>query len=431
MLDFDNVKKAYFLGIGGIGVSAVARMFLHEGKAVSGSDSYASEITEELEKSGAKIFIGQDLEHIPKDTDLVIYSIALDIFAADFMKQVRLRIKNVISYPEALSVISKNKFTIAISGAHGKTTTTAMIAKVLIDAGLDPTVIVGSKLLGENSNFVAGKSKYFIVEACEYCRSFLQINPTVVCVTNIDADHLDYYKDIKDIKSAFKEFVAKVPKDGALVGNLNDEKIKEVFGSNSVAKQIDSSEFMFSDDLLIPGEHNKKNASIAMAVASLLDIDLEKAKESLKNFKGTWRRFEYKGETKKGAKVFDDYAHHPTEIEATISGAREKFPDKKIIAVFQPHLFSRTKALLPDFARALSNADEILLLPIYPAREVFDATISSETVVDLVGTKAKSLNNFEEAKEILSTKNSANNSDSVILIMGAGSIGELPKMIIK
>ncbi|MES2059987.1 MAG: Mur ligase domain-containing protein [Patescibacteria group bacterium] len=407
MIDFKTIKKPYFLGIGGIGVSAIARMMLHEGKQVSGSDSSDSEIIKELQKVGADIFIGQDVSHIPNDTDLVIYSIALEKFVPDFMKDVRAKIKDVISYPEALSIISKDKYTIAIAGTHGKTTTTAMLAKIMMDAGLDPTVIVGSLMSDSKSNFVAGKSKYLVVEACEYCRSFLEINPTVIGITTIDSDHLDYYKDLEDIVSAFNEFKAKIPVNGKVIetGDVFDPSLK----------------------LRIPGDHNRKNASLALAIADHLGIDKEKAKRSLENFSGTWRRFEYKGKTENGAFVYDDYGHHPTEIAATILGAKELYPDKKIIVAFQPHLFSRTKELLSGFAQCFANSDEAIILPIYPAREVFDPSISSEMLVNNIkNTKAFFVPDFDAATDLLAKFG----EDSVIILSGAGDIDKLAPQII-
>ena len=438
MNDFNSVKKVYFLGIGGIGVSALARMFIHDNKAVFGSDTASSEIIDELTKAGANVFIGQDLGHIPADTDLVIYSIALDIFVPEFMKQVREKIENVISYPEALSIISKNKFTIAIAGTHGKTTTTAMVAKILIDANLDPTVIVGSILKDVKSNFIAGKSKparmpngevggYLVVEACEYCRSFLKINPTIVGITTIDDDHLDYYKDSADILSAFKEFVTKIPNEGAVIGNLNDEKIRE---TTSVSKsKIINSEDFYDEFLLlkVPGVHNRKDASVALAIADCIGISKDVAIKSIKEFSGTWRRFEYKGETKKGAKIYDDYGHHPAEIKATIAGTREAFPSSKIIVIFQPHLFSRTKLLLSDFQKAFDVADKTILLPIYPAREEFDPTIKTDDIITENSKNIQMAKDFFDAAEIAS--NLADKND-VILVMGAGDVYEVTNLLL-
>jgi UDP-N-acetylmuramate--alanine ligase len=431
-INFKNIKKPYFLGIGGIGVSAIAKMMILEGKQVAGSDTADSAIIEELRKEGADILIGQDLEHIPKDTDLVIYSIALEKFAPDFMKEVREKVKNVISYPQALSIISKDKYTIAICGTHGKTTTTAMLAKIMMDAGMDPTVIVGSLMSDVKSNFIAGKSKYLVVEACEYCRSFLEINPTVVGITTIDADHLDYYKDIDDIVSAFKEFVVKIPEDGLVVGNNNDKRVSDAM-SVSASNIVDSGKYYDHNlKLKVPGEHNRKNASVALAIAEFLGktenkLTKNSAVASLENFSGTWRRFEYKGKTEKGAIVYDDYGHHPTEIAATIAGAKELYPDEKIVVAFQPHLFSRTKELLGGFAECFANADEAIILPIYPAREEFDPTISSEMLVARIkNTKAIYAKDFYAAAEMLGKFD----NDTLIILSGAGDIDKLAPMII-
>jgi len=426
MIDFKEVKKVYFLGIGGIGVSAIARMFLHEGMEVCGSDTAESEITTELMNEGALIFIGQDISHIPEDADLVIYTIAIEKFAPDFLNEVRKKIKNVISYPETLSIISKNKYTIAICGTHGKTTTTAMVAKIMIDAGLDPTVIVGSILNDVHSNFIAGKSKYLVVEACEYCRSFLEINPTVVGITTIDNDHMDYYKDEEDILSAFAEFTDKATE--IVVGNVKNDKIQKVVGNK---KSIDSDDFFDKNlRLKIPGEHNRRNASVALAIAEFLGVPKNSAIASLENFSGTWRRFEYKGKTNSGAIVYDDYAHHPAEIKATLLGARELYPEKEITIVFQPHLYSRTKIFLDDFAEVLSKADHIIITDIYAAREENDNSISGKILTDKITQENKNTLFISDFKDIaLELQKNASEKD-IIIIMGAGDISQLPEILL-
>ncbi len=412
-------KNIHFIGIGGIGISAIARMFLLEGKKVSGSDMSDSKAVKELEKFGAKIHIGHFAENIPKDTDLVIYTIAIDKNNPELKEAIKRNIK-ILTYPESLKEVSKNKYTIAVSGTHGKTTTTAMIAKIMIDAGLDPTVIVGSFLKGHESNFIAGKSKYFVVEACEYRRSFLNIKPTIALITNIDNDHLDYYKDIKDIQNAFGEFILEVDKNNYVVADINNKAVSPVL-KGIKANIINSKDFFEKDlKLKIPGEHNKEDASFALAIAQILGIDKSKAIKSLEEFTGTWRRFEYKGETKNGVLIYDDYGHHPTEIKATLSGAREFFGKKKIFVAFQPHLYSRTKILLNDFATAFGDADEILVAPIFAAREKFDPSITSEILVDKIKrAKALSFNNFSEIENYLSKKLK---KDDVLITIGAGDI---------
>jgi len=422
----EKAKKIHFIGIGGIGMSAIAKMFLLEGKSVSGSDTSDSEIISELKKSGAEIFIGHDEKNISKDIDLVIYTIAIAGDNSEFVEAKKRKL-NTITYPEALHEISKDKYTIAISGTHGKTTTTAMIAKILMDAGLDPTVIVGSILKDAKSNFVAGKSKYLVVEACEYRKSFLNIEPNIAVVTNIDNDHLDFYKDLEDIQKAFGEFADKVPKNGYIVCDTKDKSVSYSI-KDVVGKIVNNLEFKDKNlKLKIPGEHNKSNASMALAVAHILGISKKSAEKSLEDFSGTWRRFEYKGDTKKGVVVYDDYGHHPTEIKASIKCAREMFPNKKITIVFQPHLYSRTKLLLNDFVEVLKKADSVVLAPIYAAREPHDITVSSEILKEKIGKKAKSFPCFQDIENHLIDSLS---KDDILITMGAGDIFKVGESIL-
>ncbi|MCX6712119.1 MAG: UDP-N-acetylmuramate--L-alanine ligase [Candidatus Vogelbacteria bacterium] len=440
MIDLKNIRKVYFIGIGGIGMSAIARMlvlhsFSEAGSVqVTGSDRASSLVTEELEKLGIKIFYEQKAENITPDVDLVIYTIAITEDNPELKKARELGIK-CLTYPEMLGVISDGKFTIAVAGTHGKTTTTAMIAEVMIEAGLDPTVIVGSLLKPKNarpslaktprlglkfpetesrgSNFIAGKSKYLIVEACEYRRSFLNLHPTLAVVTNIDNDHLDYYKDLADIKNAFDQFLAQ-----------------------SENKIVDYQKYLAKvPELLVPGEHNRLNAAATLAVADFLNIEEEVARRALAKFTGTWRRFEFKGKTKNGAIVYDDYAHHPTEISASLAGAREFMKKRnlagRLIVAFQPHLYSRTKLLKDDFASALAGADEIILAPIYAAREPNDPEISSDILADLIKTQNTNVSsppNLEEVKNYV-IKNSK--EGDLVITMGAGDIGTVGDKLVE
>jgi UDP-N-acetylmuramate--alanine ligase len=442
---FDKTKKVHFIGIGGIGISAIAKMFLLEGKKVSGSDMSDSKIIEELKNSGAEIKIGHSEKNLSDNIDLVVYTIAITDENTELQEAKKKNIK-CITYPQALNEISKEKYTIAVSGTHGKTTTTAMIAKIMIDAGLDPTVIVGSLLKDTKSNFVAGKSKYLVVESCEYRKSFLNIEPDIAVVTNIDNDHLDFYKDIFDIQNAFGEFTEKVPENGYIICDNEDKLVTDAI-RNSKAKIVFSNQFSSDFKLKIPGEHNRKNAEKALTVAHLLEIDKKKAIKSLEEFSGTWRRFEFKGETSCGALVYDDYGHHPTEIKATLKGAREFFSakggsayggvDKKIIVVFQPHLFSRTKLLLNDFAKSFNDADEVLLAPIYPAREAFDPTISSEILADKIrismchsrvgGNPVFSFSSFSEIGNYI--KENLKEGD-VLITVGAGDVYKIGEKLV-
>jgi UDP-N-acetylmuramate--alanine ligase len=400
-----DYKKYHFVGVGGIGVS-IARMLFLQGKEVNGSDSGQSEITDDLEKLGIKIFIGQRAENIEKDVEVVIYSVAIKEDNPEILEAKK---RNLVchSYPQALGELSKNMFTIAVSGTHGKTTTTAMLGHILKKAGLDPTVIVGSKILGENTNFMAGKSKYLVVEACEYKRSFLNLSPSILVITNIEADHLDYYKNLDDIKSAFQEIEQKVPKTGFVIKESDYKRVKTDF------------------NLLVPGEHNILDAQAAIKTAETLGIPQEKSKEFLKDFKGTWRRLEYKGE-KDGNIFYDDYAHHPTEIEASLSALREKHPDRELVCVFEPHQQGRMKLFFDDFVKTFKIADRIFVAPIFITREIDDGITTNKTLSDAInltiGNKdtASPVENPEELKVLI--KNIKSQKPLCVVLMGAGNI---------
>lgn len=426
-IDLTKIKNVHFIGIGGIGISAIARMMLKEGKNVSGQDLNNSEIVKELVKEGADVKIGQLYENIPDGTDLIVYTIAIENYDPDLFEKLKSQTDITIrSYPEMLGIVSDGKYTIAISGTHGKTTTTGMIAQILRDDGKDPTVIIGSLLVGDKSNFIAGNSEYFVAEACEYRRSFLNINPKILVITNIDADHLDYYKDIEDIKSAFRELAMKVSSDGFVVCNPLDENIADVV-KDIKAKVMNYADFLNPvTKLKIPGVHNKSNAAAAFAVASILATSYTEANDALNQFPGTWRRFEYKGILSNGTLIYDDYAHHPAEIKATLQGFRELYKKEEgwaITVIFQPHLFSRTKLLLPDFATSFKDADMVLVLPIYYAREEDDGTISSKILADRInqaGTKSESFLDFETAQNYIKVWLPKMNEKDIIITMGAG-----------
>ncbi len=453
-LDLSKIKNVHFIGIGGIGISAIARMMFHEGKVVTGQDMQEGEIVDELRKinlpmqPGIDIKIGQSYENIPKDTDLIVYTIAIDTYDPELAKKIKehpVLHKNedgqgteipVRSYPQMLGIISKDKYTIAVSGTHGKTTTTGMISQILIDTDKDPTVIIGS-LLKNKTNFIAGKSKYLVVEACEYRRSFLNINPKILVITNIDNDHLDYYKDIEDIKSAFREMAMKVPEDGYVVCNPTDENIADVI-KDIKAKIINWQDYYDENlKLKMPGIHNKKDAAAAMAVATILNISQSYSEKYLEEFPGTWKRFEFRGALSQGSLLYDDYAHHPTEIKATLEGFRELYPKENgwmLTVIFQPHLFSRTKLLLNDFAQSFSDTDEVLLLPIYYAREVNDGSISSEILAREINKytgNAKAFKDFQSAELFLKDKLLNMNNRNVIVTMGAGEASKVGDFLLK
>jgi UDP-N-acetylmuramate--alanine ligase len=444
-LDLSKINNVHFIGIGGIGISAVARMFFLEGKNVTGQDMQEGEIVKELKQFGIDIKIGQSYENIPKNTDLIIYTIAIEYYDPELFKKISTLggpasgWKNKVfvrSYPEMLGVISKDKYTIAICGTHGKTTTTGMISQILVDNKKDPTVIVGSLLKGR-TNFIKGESDLFVVEACEYRRSFLNINPNILVITNIDEDHLDYYKDINDIKEAFHAMAMKVPKDGFVICNPDDKNIADVIKDIN-AKVINWNEYFNLDlKLKVPGVHNKKDGAAALAVSDILGISNELAKNALSEFPGTWKRFEFKGKLHNGTLLYDDYAHHPTEIKATLEGFRELYRKEDgwvITIVFQPHLFSRTKLLLDDFAKSFNDADEVLVLPIYYAREVDDGTISSEILSNEINknsNNSKSFNSFESLEKFMEVGLPGMGDKNIIVTMGAGDASKIEDFLLK
>lgn len=414
MIDLKNIKHAFIIGIGGTGISAIARMLLQNCTQVSGSDISESSIVKELREKGAHISMGQSLELIPEDVDLVIYTVALKKYDAELYDKVITGDTPARSYPEMLHIVTDHKYTIAVAGTHGKTTTTAMGAKVFTDTGNDPSVIVGSKLKDFNSNLLIGSSKYFLVEACEYERSFLNINPEVLVITNIEADHLDYYKDLADIQSAFKELVAQTKT--AVVCDPNHPAVTPVLVDTGLTI-IDYTKYIDSvPELQAPGQYNRENAATMLAVADFLSFNTEKAKQALSDFSGTARRFDYKGVTKDGGEIYDDYAHHPTEVVATLSGVRARYPNKKIVVLFQPHLPSRTKALFSEFTEAFSDADQVFLLPIFLAREEADTSVSSERLAEAIDGSV--LSSVDEAVRFFEKETLDENT--LFITMGAG-----------
>ncbi len=429
-MKLSNLKHIHFIGIGGIGMSALARHFLAEKKIVSGSDRSASPITDALVSEGVLFCGAQVKENIIDGIDLVVYTEAM---SRDHEELVAAREKNIptINYFETLGLVANQYFLIAVAGAHGKTTTTAMLIDIFEDAGLDPSAVVGSLRARTGSNYRAGKSQYFIAEACEYKRDFLYLEPDILVITNVEAEHLDYYKDLDDVVDAFHTLAMKVPEDGFIVCNAKDAVIKRVV-DGVVAQVVD---YTGSMDLVmpmkLPGLHNRMNAAAAMAAAAQTTIPIARAKETLATFAGTWRRFEYKGKTITGALVYDDYGHHPTEIRATILGARELYPDRTIALVFQAHMYSRTHALFNDFVNALSGADYTMLLPIYAAREENVSGVTHTKLADAIREKNKNVcavDSFEAAVSEL--KKLATDKDCII-VMGAGDIYQVAEGLLR
>ncbi len=405
----------FCIGIGGIGLSALARYFVHVGYEVSGSDSTDSELLDTLRSEGIEIFIGHTGTHISTRFDFVVYSIAVSPTNIDYVTAERCKLP-MLSYPEALGWVTENKKTIAVCGTHGKTTTTAMAYYALKSAGISPTVIVGSLIGGVGSNFIPGDEEYFLVEACEYKRSFLNLQPKYILLTNIDNDHLDYYKDREDIISAFRLFVEKVEEGGMVI--MHDAEWDLIRSGKKVRADYVPKDLI---DLTIFGAHNRENAQLVIALGKELHLSEHLIREGLLQFPGTWRRLEHRGED---VHIwYDDYGHHPTEIKATLQALREKFPEgkKKLTVVFQPHLYSRTKLLFDDFSESFDEADEVLLLPIYAAREEFDESISSEMLAAKIGEKAKFFATKEETIAYINTLSAGR----VILTLGAGDVHTL------
>jgi UDP-N-acetylmuramate--alanine ligase len=414
-----KTKRIYIVGIGGIGLSALAQLLAANGLEVSGSDRGESPTTELLRSKGITVYIGHDAAHLPEDTDLLIYSDAVPAHNPERAHASDLKIPQK-SYFEALGEIANEKKVIAVSGAHGKTTTTAMLIDVLEDASLDPVAVVGSLRSKTKTNFRSGQGEYFIVEADEYLRHFHNFNPTILVITNIDEDHLDYYRDLADIQSAFALLAQKVPKGGFIICNPSDAKVAPVL-KNLSGTVVDYTTYLKTDLPLKVLPFNKINAAAALGAAVAAGVGEMAARKSLSEFAGTWRRFEYKGTTKSGALLYDDYGHHPTEIEATLLSVKAEFVGKRLIVAFHPHLYSRTKKLFNEFVSAFDAADRVLIAPIFAAREPVDPTISSEMLAAALRARGKDATALSSLEEVTKEIKEAKEGD-IFLTMGAGDI---------
>jgi len=473
-VNLNVIKKIHFIGIGGIGLSAIAKLMKENNKEVSGSDLSASFITADLEKIGIKIYNKQGTENIFQDLDLVIYSTAVPANNPELKKARELKIK-AITYPESLGLVFNNKFGIAICGTHGKSSVSAMAGLLLDDAKLDPSLIVGSIVPRFKSNLKIGKSEYFITEACEYERSFLNLNPKIIILNNIELDHTDYYKDIEDMKNAFKKFISHLSNDGVLICNGDDEEITNSklqipnkfkilsFGFDS-ANNIRAGNVKFKNGevkfnvfynnknlgefvLKVLGLFNIYNALGVIALGLVLKIPVEIIKNSLSNYSGIWRRFEIKGKYK-NALVISDYAHHPTAVKATIEATRQFYPKKRIVIVFQPHQHNRTRKLYQDFLNSFDDADLVILSEIFDVagrEEKDDQSISSLNLVNDIkhkisplkkGVKDISKLNLDSvfyAKDLEETRKLIDKNikpNDILLIMGAGDIYKVANKIV-
>ena len=402
------------IGIGGIGMSALAQLYFDQGYTVSGSDREESPTTTLLTKKGITVHLTQTGEYIQDNVSFAVYSEAVGEDNPERMKVKELGITEY-SYFEALGEVTRTKRTIAVSGTHGKTTTAAMLTKLLVDAGVSPTAIIGSLVKDFGSNYVKGEGEWFVVEACEYKRDFLTLHPEILVITNLELDHTDYYKDLADVQDAFSTLIAQTK--GTIVTNVSHKNIAPLVTGREVIDYTKEKETPLS----LPGVFNKENAKAAAAAAKVVkEMNDEEVQRSLETFQGTWRRFDKKGVTVNGALVYDDYAHHPTAVKATLEEMK-KLTKGKLYVAFHPHLYSRTKDLLSEFSSAFSSADQVYVAPIYAAREIDDGSISSEILAEKIreqGTLAQA-KTFEEIQEAFET---LPQEGDVIVTMGAGDI---------
>ncbi len=466
MINLKEVKKIYFIGIGGIMMSAVAKYFLVQKKEVSGSDRDESEIINDLIKQGIKINFKQVKDNIGHDIDLVIYTKAISDEHEELLQAKKIGVPTYNVY-QILGALSVDKFTIAIAGIHGKSTVSSILGLLAVKAKLNPTVFVGTKLKEWNSNFKNGSSDYLISEACEYKNSFLEYKPNIAVINNIEAEHLDFFEDLDGIMQSFKQFVNQIKKEGWLITNGDNERTKQIaegFSGNKITfglmnevdfkakniklgsktkfklacsqqwSQYNEQEFI----LKIPGKFNIYNALAVISVAAVLKIKIEIIKQVLCEFTGVWRRFEFKKEKNK-IKYYDDYAHHPTEIKATLEAIKNRFKNKKWWLVYQPHLYSRTNDFLDEFVEVLGQVDNLILAPIYPAREINKWGIKSSDIVNLINKKHQrkqpaifigkdyktdTANDYAEIRKYLAENVKAGN---IVMTMGAGDIDKILK----
>ncbi len=450
-IDYDHPVRVHFIGIGGISMSGLAEILLDRGFKVSGSDRAASELTEILENKGIRVYYGQVAANITDDIDLVVYTAAIREDNEEYAEVVRRNIP-MLTRAQLLGQIMKNyRVSVAVAGTHGKTTTTSMITDILLSADLDPTISVGGMLKEIGGNIRIGRSDCFVTEACEYTNSFLSFNPTVDVILNIEEDHLDFFKDINDIRNSFGKFAKLLPENGLLIINADIEKYEEITAglkckvisvsatagteADYTVKDVSYDDFGCASFTLVikgqagegrritlhvPGAHNIGNALAAIALADHLGISHDITAKGLSGFTGTDRRFQYKGKFG-GATVVDDYAHHPTEIRATLSAAAN-YPHERIVCVFQPHTYTRTKAFFDDFVDALTLADMVVLAEIYAAREKDTLNMSSLLIRDELVKKGKEayyFSTFDEIEDFLEKKVQ---TGDLLITMGAGDV---------
>jgi UDP-N-acetylmuramate--alanine ligase len=414
--------KIFCSGIGGIGLSAYASLQKKDGHDVCGTDRAKSALVDDLASQGIAVSTDQSGAQIPADTDLVVYSEAIPETAPERRKARELGIRQ-ISYPHALGELSTGKKVIAVCGTHGKSSTTGIATRLLLECGKDPTIVIGTKTpeLG-GKNWHKGSSDIFLLEACEYRRSFLFYEPSIILLTNCDGDHYDYYKDKKDYRHAFSEFVSKLPDDGILLAHLSDSDAR-IIATERGKTLIDADAFPLIT-LRTPGLHMRKNAQLVLALAQVLGIDAKKAESIVSGYSGSWRRLEVKATIAKNITVIDDYAHHPVEIRASLAALREAYPSRRIVCVFQPHTHDRTIKIYADFLSSFTDADLLLLCDVYEARKDIEThTVDLDDFAKRIAQASKVQTSVSgsliDTKEILPKLLQEND---VVVFMGAGDI---------
>lgn len=449
MMDLTKLKKVHIIGIKGSGVVAVAEILKSYGIGITGSDTDEKFFTDEvLMNIGIPYFEKFDPENIPSDVDLVVYSTAYNETNNSEFKEAKNRGIPMMSYPEVLAELFNQKYGIAVCGTHGKTTTSAMLAQVMRFCGSNPSAVIGSKVIDWGKNALVGTGEFFVAETDEYQNKLRLYDPKAVIFTSCDYDHPDFFPTFADYKKAFSDFIARIPKFGFLIvwGDSTDtlevaksatsEILSYGFSDDCDYRskaQDDGFEVFFGDESLgkfklgFPGKHNILNATAVIAFCHKMKLDMEKVSEALANFKGTSRRFELIGE-RNGAILIDDYAHHPEEIKATLKAAKERYPENNIWAVFHPHTFTRTKALLQEFSQSFDSADSVIVIDIYGSAREAQGGVSSKELVDLINTyshgKAEHIPTIPETIEFLKDKIGPND---VVISIGAGNVWEVTK----
>lgn len=455
-INFNHPVEIHFIGIGGISMSGLAEILLRAGFPVTGSDWHESELTRHLERLGAVIYYGQRAENITDATQVIVFTAAVKPENPEYQEAVR-RGLPILSRAELLGQIMENYSTsIGVSGTHGKTTTTSMLSEIMLEAEMSPTISVGGILDRIHGNIHVGNSSYFITEACEYTNSFLSFYPTIGIILNICADHLDFFKDLDDIRNSFHKYANNIPDSGTLIINGDIENLSD-FTADLTCKivtfgltpscEFSAANIMYdtfacgSYDLMIngtlaahitlsvPGEHNIINSLAAIAASYEMQIPLEKIQRGLSGFQNADRRFQKKGKTH-GFTIIDDYAHHPDEIRATLTAAKN-YPHRELWCVFQPHTYTRTKLLLKEFAQALSLADHVVLADIYSARETDTLGISSETLLEELKKLGSSCYYFDSFKKIEDFLFAHCINDDLLITMGAGDVVNIGESMLK